>query len=52
MITDRFCTAALLSVLAHYYPTQQMVFTSLMILDVVSHWVQMYRWGGKSLLRP
>jgi CDP-diacylglycerol--inositol 3-phosphatidyltransferase len=41
-ITDRFCTAALLGVLAHLYPTYQFVFTCLMILDVVSHWVQMY----------
>lgn len=43
MITDRFCTAALLSVLSHVYPKQYLYFVYLMVLDIVSHWVQMYR---------
>ena len=43
MITDRFCTAALLGLLAHLYPVYHWVFTYLMILDIVSHWAQMYR---------
>lgn len=43
MVTDRFCTAGLLSVLAALYPAWHWVFTFLMILDIVSHWAQMYR---------
>ena len=43
MVTDRFCTAGLLSVLGALYPSHHWVFTYLMILDIVSHWAQMYR---------
>lgn len=49
MVTDRICTAALLSVLAHNaasnpeYPAWMApVYTFLMMLDVGAHWVQMY----------
>jgi hypothetical protein len=77
MVTDRFCTAGLLAVLAALTasanftkhpsatpagPWLGFVFLSLMVLDVVSHWVQMYRcaaqrwwwwwrggWGGCAL---
>jgi phosphatidylglycerophosphate synthase len=43
MVTDRFCTAALLAVLAHLYPECHVYFLWLMVLDIVSHWAQMYR---------
>lgn len=46
MVTDRFCTAALLALLSAVYtsgPLRPAVFTYLMVLDVVSHWAQMYR---------
>lgn len=45
MVTDRFCTAGLLAVLAHLFQEHPLhyVFIWLMILDIVSHWAQMYR---------
>ena len=43
MVTDRFCTAALLAVLAHLYKGSYTWFLWLLILDISSHWVQMYR---------
>ncbi|KAK8809623.1 hypothetical protein WA158_000566 [Blastocystis sp. Blastoise] len=42
MTTDRFCTAALLCVLSNLYPDQAYIFICLMILDIVSHWTQMF----------
>jgi CDP-diacylglycerol--inositol 3-phosphatidyltransferase len=42
MVTDRFCTAALLAVLAHHFPSYSAAFLGLMVLDIVSHWAQMY----------
>lgn len=44
MVTDRFCTAGLLAVLAFKFqePMLKTAFVWLMILDIVSHWVQMY----------
>ena len=42
MVTDRFCTAALLAVLAQLYDGN-VWFLWLLILDISSHWVQMYR---------
>lgn len=43
MVTDRFCTAGLLAVLAALYPASAHLFLWLMMLDIVSHWAQMYR---------
>ena len=43
MVTDRFCTAGLLAVLAQQFPAYSWAFHYLLILDVASHWVQMYR---------
>jgi CDP-diacylglycerol--inositol 3-phosphatidyltransferase len=48
MVTDRFCTAALLALLSCVYtsgPLPPVLFIFLMVLDVVSHWTQMYRCG-------
>lgn len=42
MVTDRFCTAGLLAALAALYPRAHAAFTYLLVLDVVSHWAQMY----------
>lgn len=46
MVTDRFCTMALLMILSHLYKGQHlyMLFVFLAILDVVSHWCAMYRY--------
>lgn len=49
MVTDRCCTAALLAVLAHAYPASAHLFLFLLVLDIGSHWVQMYRWGWYSM---
>jgi CDP-diacylglycerol--inositol 3-phosphatidyltransferase len=43
MLTDRMSTAALLIVLSHLYANQWAFFTFLIVLDIVSHWFQMYR---------
>lgn len=52
MVTDRFCTAGLLAVLAHLFQEHPLhyVFIWLMILDIVSHWAQMYRCAGADAL--
>lgn len=52
MVTDRYawhisyfysiCTAGLLLILSHLYPDYRFFWTMCMILDVGSHWVQMY----------
>lgn len=42
MLTDRMATASLLVVLSHFYKQYWLVFTGLIVLDVVSHWYQMY----------
>lgn len=42
MVTDRVCTAAILLVLSHLYPEYRFFFTLCMMLDIFSHWVQMY----------
>ena len=51
MVTDRCCTAALLAVLAHAYPAAAHVFLVLLVLDIGSHWAQMYRCGRMLLGR-
>ena len=43
MITDRCCTAGLLAVLAALHKDYFVHFVFLMILDIVSHWTQMFR---------
>jgi CDP-diacylglycerol--inositol 3-phosphatidyltransferase len=47
MVTDRFSTAALATILSHFYPKFLFGFLLLNILDFVSHWYRMY----SSLLR-
>lgn len=42
MLTDRMSTAVLLIVLALLYPSMWGVFAFLIVLDIVSHWFQMY----------
>jgi len=42
MLTDRMSTAVLLVVLSHLYPKQWGLFAFLIVLDIVSHWFQMY----------
>ncbi|KAL0484304.1 CDP-diacylglycerol-Inositol 3-phosphatidyltransferase [Acrasis kona] len=44
MVTDRFSTAALVTLLSHLYPNKPCImgFIMLNILDFVSHWVRMY----------
>ncbi|CAD7925478.1 unnamed protein product [Amoebophrya sp. A25] len=42
MVIDRCSTNVFLAVLAHLYVDYAMVFFSLMVLDVVSHWIHMY----------
>lgn len=43
MICDRFCTCSLYLSLTHLYPQQKYYYTLLLILEIVSHWIQMYR---------
>ena len=42
MMTDRAATAGLLAALAALYPQHAFAFTLLLMLDVVSHWAQMF----------
>jgi len=42
MVTDRFSTATIMLVLTHLYPKYRFGFIITMILDIVSHWLQMY----------
>ncbi|XP_065663261.1 CDP-diacylglycerol--inositol 3-phosphatidyltransferase-like [Hydra vulgaris] len=42
MVTDRCSTTGLLIVLAQFYPRYQVVFQFLVVLDIFSHWVQVY----------
>lgn len=42
MLTDRMSTAVLLVVLALLYPDMWGAFAFLIVLDIVSHWFQMY----------
>ena len=42
MLTDRMGTAVLFIVLAQLYPEYWGFFAFLIVLDIVSHWVQMY----------
>jgi len=42
MLTDRMSTAVLWIVLSHFYPSWWGLFTFLLVLDIVSHWCQMY----------
>lgn len=42
MVTDRFSTAALATILSHFYPDYIFHFILLNILDFVSHWYRMY----------
>jgi len=47
MITDRFCTASLVLILSHLYPSFLVPFAYLNILDFVSHWLRMYSAAGE-----
>jgi len=42
MVTDRFSTAALVTILCNFYPAYTSYFVLLNILDFVSHWFRMY----------
>lgn len=42
MVTDRVATSCLLAVLCTIYPSLQPIFLSLLMLDIFSHWFQMY----------
>ena len=42
MLTDRLSTATLLIVLSHLYPHHWGLYAALIVLDMVSHWCQMY----------
>lgn len=42
MLTDRMSTAVLLIVLSHLYRHAWGLFAALIVLDIVSHWCQMY----------
>jgi len=42
MVSDRMATAGLLIVLSHLYPSLWIGFVGLCILDLASHWFQMY----------
>lgn len=42
MVTDRVATSCLLAVLCMLYPTWQPALLSLLMLDIFSHWFQMY----------
>lgn len=44
MICDRFCTASLYLTLSHVFPKWKYYYTLLLILEVTSHWIQMYRY--------
>ncbi len=49
MVTDRFCTAGLLAVLATLHREYFVHFVFLMILDIVSHWTQMFRCVSRAI---
>lgn len=42
MLTDRLSTATLLIVLSHLYPQHWGLYAALIMLDMASHWCQMY----------
>uniref|UniRef100_A0A7M5WIK1 CDP-diacylglycerol--inositol 3-phosphatidyltransferase n=1 Tax=Clytia hemisphaerica TaxID=252671 RepID=A0A7M5WIK1_9CNID len=42
MVTDRCSTMGLLIVLASFYPKYQFFFIFVTVLDIASHWVQVY----------
>lgn len=42
MISDRLTTASLLMILGQFYPNYFLVFLLLVLLDVGSHWLQVY----------
>ncbi|KAL2636160.1 hypothetical protein R1flu_007639 [Riccia fluitans] len=42
MVTDRVSTAGLLVVLSHMYKGSFLIFLGLLVLDISSHWLQMY----------
>ena len=43
MVCDRFCTCSLYLVLSHIYPEYKYPIILLLILELVSHWIQMFR---------
>ncbi|KNB46688.1 hypothetical protein JH06_0781 [Blastocystis sp. subtype 4] len=42
MICDRFCTASLYLSLSNVFPDYKYYYTLLLILEITSHWIQMY----------
>lgn len=51
MLTDRMSTTCLLVVIATKDPSRWAFFTFIIVLDLVAHWAQMYRYGGAWLDR-
>ena len=45
MVTDRSSTAALLAVLAYFYPNMILLFAGLIALDITSHYAHLYRYA-------
>jgi CDP-diacylglycerol--inositol 3-phosphatidyltransferase len=43
MVTDRASTAGFLANLNMIYPQYSFWFTFVLMLDIISHWMQMYR---------
>ena len=42
MVTDRVATTGLLAILCAFYPAWSLAFLVLLMLDIFSHWFQMY----------
>jgi phosphatidylglycerophosphate synthase len=42
MVTDRVATTGLLAILCAFYPEGSLLFLVLLMLDISSHWFQMY----------
>lgn len=48
MVTDRVSTMGLLVVLSHLYPSYLLGFITLMVIDIMSHWFHVVRYGSAS----
>lgn len=44
MVTDRVSTAGFLILLSHLYKEQVLIFVSLVVLDIASHWFHVLRY--------
>ena len=50
MVCDRFCTCSLYLCLANIYPQYKFFIILMLILEITSHWIQMYAYAFLSLL--